>query len=60
MDNAVSLILADVLFIAVLILILADHTMDRNGIILAPLVVIAFATCIIRHINHYNDTGRIY
>jgi len=60
MDNTASLILADVLFIAVLILILADHSLDKNAIILMPLIVISFATCIIRHINHYNDTGRIY
>ncbi|MEO8886646.1 MAG: hypothetical protein ABI367_11325 [Mucilaginibacter sp.] len=58
--DGVSLILADTLFIAVLILILANHSIERNAIILVPLIVIAFATCIIRHINHYDETGRIY
>jgi hypothetical protein len=55
-----NLIIGDSLFAIVLILIFATGGLNENAIILIPLLVIAFARCAIRHINHYKETGRIY
>ena len=59
MDGA-GLLLADSIFIAVLILILVTGGLNTNAIILVPMLIVTFASCVIRHINHYNDTGRFY
>jgi hypothetical protein len=59
MDNA-NLILGDSLFAFGLILAVITGGIKEYTIILLPLLTIAFATCVVRHINHYNDTGRFY
>jgi len=59
MDGA-GLMLADFIFMAVLILILVTGGLNTNAIILVPMLIVTFASCVIRHINHYNDTGRFY
>jgi hypothetical protein len=58
--HSTTLIIGDLLFVAVLALIYATDGLKTNMIILAPLIVVAFVTCVIRHINHYKMTKRIY
>jgi hypothetical protein len=59
MDNA-NLILGDSLFALGLILVFVTGGLKENSIILVPLLVIAFASCVVRHINYYNETGRYF
>jgi len=55
------LIVTDTLFVATVIVInYANGGFDKNPVFLNFLVVVAFASCIIRHINHYKQTKRIY
>jgi hypothetical protein len=58
--NRKTLILADVVFVVVMILIYNNGDLAKYPVILAPFVLVAFATCVIRHINYYNMTKRIY
>jgi len=55
-----NLVLGDILFAAALGLIYATDGLKNNTIILMPLITIAFAACIVRHINYYKQTRRIY
>jgi hypothetical protein len=55
-----SLILGDSLFALGLILVLVTGTIKEYGIIVTPLLIIAFASCLVRHINNYNKTGRYF
>jgi len=56
-----SLILTDSLFIVtVLVIHFANGDFDKNPLFLKFMVVIAFASCIIRHINYYKHTKKIY
>ncbi|MDB5005270.1 MAG: hypothetical protein JWQ34_3495 [Mucilaginibacter sp.] len=59
MDNA-NLIIGDSLFALGLILVFVTGGLKENSIILVPLLVVAFASCIVRHINYYNETGRYF
>ena len=55
------LIIADSLFVLTVIAIhFLNGGFDKNPLFLNALLVIAFATCIIRHINYYKHTKRIY
>ncbi len=55
------LIIADSLFVLTVIAIhFVNGGFDKNPLLLNALVVIAFAVCIIRHINYYKLTKRIY
>ena len=55
------LIIADSLFVLTIITIhFVNGGLDKDPLFLNALVVIAFATCIIRHINHYKHTKRFY
>ena len=55
------LILADSLLVLTIIAIhFVNGGFDKNPLFLNALVVIAFVTCVIRHINHYKHTGRFY
>jgi len=56
----INLVLADVLFVVVLIMINITNGLKQNAIILVPLITIAFVTCMVRHINYYKLTKRIY
>jgi hypothetical protein len=58
--NRKTLILADVVFVVVMILIYNNGDLAKYPVILAPFVLVAFATCVIRHINYYNMTKRFY
>ena len=58
--NRKTLILADSVFVIVMILIYNNGDLAKYPVILAPFVLVAFATCVIRHINYYNMTKRIY
>jgi hypothetical protein len=55
-----NLVLADALFVFVLVMINVTDGFKKNMIILAPLIIIAFITCMVRHINYYKQTRRIY
>ncbi|MGN6639856.1 MAG: hypothetical protein ACTHJ8_13180 [Mucilaginibacter sp.] len=58
--NRTSLILTDALLLIVLVTIYNTGDLKKYPVIPAPLIIIAFATCIIRHIHHYNLTKKIY
>jgi hypothetical protein len=55
------LIVTDTLFVATVIVInYSNGGFDKNPVFLNFLVVVAFASIIIRHINHYKQTKRLY
>lgn len=58
--NRSNLIIADALFVLVLVSIYSTDGFKDYPVILIPLVIAAFATCVVRHINYYNMTKRIY
>jgi hypothetical protein len=58
--TSTNVILGDALFVIVVILINETDGLKKTPIILIPLMVVAFATCIIRHVNYYKQTKRIY
>jgi hypothetical protein len=56
-----TLIITDVLFITTIALIaLGNGGFNKSPLFLKALVVVAFASCIIRHINYYKQTKKIY
>ncbi|MGN6179015.1 MAG: hypothetical protein ACTHNW_07530 [Mucilaginibacter sp.] len=55
-----NLILIDALFVLVVISVYATDGLKTYPVILLPLMSVAFATCIIRHINYYKITRRIF
>ncbi len=55
-----NLIIGDTLFVVVSVVINATDGLKKTPIILIPLLLVAFATCVIRHINYYKMTKRIY
>lgn len=56
-----TLIITDVLFAATVAMIaFSNGGFDKNPLFLNALVVIALASIIIRHINYYKQTKRIY
>jgi len=59
--SAKTLMITDALFVIVVITMnLGDNSMDKNPLFLNLLVGITFAICVIRHINHYRHTKKIY
>ncbi|MES2807140.1 MAG: hypothetical protein V4619_00855 [Bacteroidota bacterium] len=56
----VNWVISDLLFALGLILVLVTGTINTYGIIVVPLLIIAFASCVVRHINNYNKTGRYF
>ncbi len=54
------MIIGDSLFALGLILVFVTGGLKENSIILVPLLVVAFASCVVRHINYYNETGRYF
>ena len=55
-----NLLVADALFVVALLMIYLTNGLRDYPIVLSPLLIIAFGTCVIRHINHYKLTKRIY
>ena len=55
-----TLILTDALFVIVCAAIYNNGDLKKYPVILVPCVIAAFATCVIRHINHYHMTKRFY
>ena len=57
-----SLILTDSIFVITVVIIAYGNEggFNKNPLILNLLVVVAFASCIIRHINYYRLTKKIY
>lgn len=59
--NRTTLIITDSLFaVTVIIIAFGNGGFDKNPLFLNLLVVVAFASCIIRHINYYKLTKKIY
>ncbi|WP_448701726.1 hypothetical protein ACFGVR_05790 [Mucilaginibacter sp. AW1-3] len=58
--TASTLILSDVLFAGALTSIIATDGLKEYPILFYPLLSVALATCILRHINYYKLTKRIY
>ena len=55
------LIISDVLFVVTVIIInLTNGGFDKNPIFLNVLILVALSSCIIRHINYYKLTKKIY
>jgi len=55
------LIVTDTLLVATVIVInYTSGGFNQNPVFLNFLVVVAFASCIIRHINYYKHTKRFY
>jgi hypothetical protein len=55
-----NLMLGDALFVLAFAMVYSSNGLVDYPIILAPLLILAFATCIIRHINYYKLTKKIY
>jgi hypothetical protein len=55
-----DLILADALLGIVSVMIYETDGFKTYPIVLKPLILIAFASCVIRHIIYYNMTKKIY
>jgi len=55
-----TLILADSLFVVTCLVMQYNGGFKNNPVALNFLVVVAFAACIIRHINYYKVTRRIF
>lgn len=55
-----NLILIDALFVLVVISVYATDGLKTYPVILMPMIAVALATCIIRHINYYKITRRIF
>jgi Kef-type K+ transport system membrane component KefB len=55
-----ALIITDIAFVLVLTLIYQTNGLRDYPVILSPLIVLAFAACVIRHINYYRLTKKIY
>lgn len=55
-----NMILIDAVFVLIVIMIYATDGLKTYPVILLPLIAVAFATCIIRHINYYKITRRIF
>jgi len=59
--NRKSLIITDSLFaVTVTTIAYGNDGFNKNPLFLNFLVVVAFASCIIRHINYYKLTKKIY
>jgi len=55
-----NLLLADALFVVALVMIYSTDGLRDYPIVLSPLLIIAFGTCVIRHVNYYKLTKKIY
>ncbi|BAU56221.1 hypothetical protein [Mucilaginibacter gotjawali] len=56
-----SLVLSDTLLVVTVAVInLTNESIDQIPVFLKFLIIIAVASCIIRHINHYRHTKRLY
>lgn len=55
-----NLIVADALFVLVLTMIYNTDGLKKYPVILAPFIIIAFASCVVRHVSYYNIYKKIY
>jgi ABC-type microcin C transport system permease subunit YejB len=55
-----SLIITDAIFVIVGLVSYQNGDLKTYPIILGPLMLVALTTCVIRHINYYHITKRIY
>ena len=52
--------MADMLFVIVIIMIANSGDLKKYPLILGPLILAAFTTCVIRHVHYYNMNRKIY
>jgi len=55
-----DLVIGDLLFVIASFMIRITNGLSKSPLILEPLLAIAFLTCLVRHINYYKQTKRIY
>ena len=55
-----TLILTDAVFVIVLLVSYRNGDLQKYPVILVPFMLAALVTCVIRHVNHYHITKRIY
>lgn len=55
-----QLIILDASFVLLVILIQTTHGFRYHPLIFKPLVSLAFATCVIRHVNYYRINKKIF
>jgi hypothetical protein len=55
-----DLVIGDLLFVIGVIMIRITNGLSKNPLILGPLLSITFVVCLVRHINYYKLTNRIY
>jgi len=56
-----SLILTDAIFVVTItVMQITNGGIDKNPLLLNVLVVVALASCIIRHINYYKQHRKLY
>jgi hypothetical protein len=55
-----TLIVADTLFVATVLVMHFNGGLHSNPLFLNFLLMVALGTCILRHINYYKLTKRIY
>jgi hypothetical protein len=53
-------ILTDVILVVVATTTYSNDDLVKYPVIMVPLLIAAFATCLIRHINYYHMTKRIF
>jgi hypothetical protein len=55
-----DLIVADSLFVIVVTMVYETDGLKDYPVILGPFMIIAFITCVVRHINYYHIHKKIY
>jgi len=55
-----TLILTDAIFVIVLMVSYQNGDLNKYPLILVPFMLVALTTCVIRHINYYHITKRLY
>ncbi|MFI5161880.1 MAG: hypothetical protein ACHQHN_11420 [Sphingobacteriales bacterium] len=55
-----TLIFTDAIFVIVLLLSYQNGDLKKYPVVLVPFMLAALVTCVIRHVNHYHITKRIY
>lgn len=55
-----DLVIGDLLFMTGAMMIRITDGLSKSPVILGPMLIITFMVCLVRHINYYKHTKRIY
>jgi len=55
-----NLVIGDLLFMTGAIMIRITDGLSKSPVILGLMLIITFVVCLVRHINYYKHTKRIY